>query len=326
MATSQIFSGLRFTRHDLPPGSSLSIAIARSMDQCGVYILEFTDGRQYVGLTTDITGRYAAHSRRWADIASIAFANCPQELLDAQESAVIAEMERRGFILRNVNKTGRTIGDRPLDMVFEKSKQIQWVSGGKVGRPDVARLKIAQQRARKRTRLKSLLQHPAAEAALDDAATFIQRVLPDPGETEAMFWTISAFSSTAAGFGQRLLTINTQNVEALYCVEGKKEDESGAFTVLNVSMEGREAERWLNKQPYVSWAGVTEIYTTTGPCWSVVLNEPGHLSKLLGSRSPLLKPARSFALNLMLKGPSMHQKSHDFAFADLIFERMAKLK
>lgn len=65
---------LHFVRWAMSPDTSPAALIPVEMGRCGVYVLEFGDGEQYVGQSVSLLARLATHRRRWPDIVAIRFA------------------------------------------------------------------------------------------------------------------------------------------------------------------------------------------------------------------------------------------------------------
>lgn len=71
---------LRFQRWEVSDDLSLSALVGPGFNGCGIYILEFNDGTQYVGQTVSLLSRIASRRRRWpGQITALRFAELPQE-------------------------------------------------------------------------------------------------------------------------------------------------------------------------------------------------------------------------------------------------------
>lgn len=120
---------LNFTRwpstSDLHPSAVLDL-----QDACGVYVLEFDDGAQYVGQALNFPSRLGTHRRTYRDIEHVQFAPVSREALDETESAVIQDRQTRGIPLRNKTMVSSFSGPAPLDLVIDEQVQAEWREGG----------------------------------------------------------------------------------------------------------------------------------------------------------------------------------------------------
>lgn len=94
-------SAYRFRTYATPPGTSLSVQLGPFGDRCGIYVLRFADGEQYVGQSVDVVNRFTSHRRRWDDIQAIEFCHVSREILDDAEKETIQLRRDAGVRLRN---------------------------------------------------------------------------------------------------------------------------------------------------------------------------------------------------------------------------------
>lgn len=84
-------SNLRFKRWDYTSDVAPS-AVLTLKNPCGIYVLEFSDGEQYVGQSVNFPSRLADHRRTYPDIVAINFCPVPARELNMAE---YGEIQRR---------------------------------------------------------------------------------------------------------------------------------------------------------------------------------------------------------------------------------------
>lgn len=211
---------LNFTRwpfiSDLHPSSVLDL-----QDACGVYVLEFDDGTQYVGQALNFPSRLGTHRRTYRDIEHVQFTPVPREALDETEFAVIQDRQTRGIPLRNKTMVSSFSGPAPLDLVIDEQVQAEWLQADHesddivIGR----RGELAARRARSLERFQALQDHEHWEDVLESLAHYVGWVIPHAHQTERRTWTVTALPSTNRfKDARRLSTLSINNVEVLILV------------------------------------------------------------------------------------------------------------
>lgn len=119
---------LAFSQHDVNALESMSHLIPGN-ERCGIYVLSFDNGEQYVGQSIDVVTRYASHRRRWADIATLDWHSCEAALLDEREQGVIAAKLAAGQRLRNIRWARGPLAASPLDSTVTPAEQLVWLTG-----------------------------------------------------------------------------------------------------------------------------------------------------------------------------------------------------
>ena len=107
---------------DLAPSAVLSLK-----NECGIYVLEFANGEQYVGQTIHFPIRLAKHRRTYPDIIAINFAEVPEDNLNIAEYSEIQRRRRSGILLRNKTLLAQPLGDSPLDDLIDQQEQAAWL-------------------------------------------------------------------------------------------------------------------------------------------------------------------------------------------------------
>lgn len=256
---------LPFRRWETPAGLAPSLIFEDGVGP-GIYVLEFSNGDQYVGQSIHPATRFASHRRRWQDIVAVNFTPVPPEELDRVEQAMITEKRRADVRLRNRTLLAQPFGDSPLDFIVTQEEQAAWIGDDPMNvEREIAPQRIVEARARRRTdrgRLpEPVREHPHLAEAVDSIAGYLYYVIPLPTETEGRGWVLSAWPSTnRARSHRRFATLSIQKVEMLYLYEARTEDGEWEQTmVLNVhdSLEIDDELRPLFFQT---------AYRTTGPC------------------------------------------------------------
>lgn len=195
----------------------------------GIYVLEFSNGEQYVGQARDVTTRFTTHRRgsthhpAWRDIVAVSFLPAAREQLDKLEREEIDKRRRQGIPLRNKTFNFPHSQPSPIDAVFPTVTHDHWASGdtcygwprdhrGVPVAPDVSALSYTR-----RSRFSEWCFHHDAgrtfEAIVADLTYIIETLIPSPQLTESRYWTLSDFPSTAGG---RFATLNVGQVELAY--------------------------------------------------------------------------------------------------------------
>ena len=301
---------------DTPAGVNPS-AIFLDPLTCGVYVLEFADGEQYVGQTVHFSSRFGDHRRRWDDIVAVAFAPVLPESLNAAERGWIAAKKAAGIKLRNLNLVSQPLGSSPFDMVVDREKQADWLTAT----PELVelwfsdeRVALAQRRIRSRSLFEKLRTHPHYDQVLASVAGYVALVIPWPERTEGRSWTLTAMPTTSRSPDhRRLVTLSIHNVEMLYLGEWRDDaDEWLPYTVLNTAVMDSVPPRLIEV------AEPTDNYRSSGRLHRLDLDGHDVLGELLAD-PVVLHATRSVALGQLRKGRAAFSRFHNEAFADQVF-------
>lgn len=185
-----------------------------------VYVLEFANGEQYVGLTRTMTQRFASHRRAWNDITAIQIRDVDEAELARVERETIRSRRAAGLTLRNKAHNQGHNQPSPLDDVVPVKDQQHWVLGD--GGYDRAAFAEAAQRPStshskfinsEEARIPMGSGFTVADLVVGDLAAAIAFGIPDAVSTELTYWMISDYPSTSRG---RLVTLNVGNLQVLY--------------------------------------------------------------------------------------------------------------
>lgn len=313
---------LRFREWDTPDGFASS-ALFQERLACGIYVLVFANGEEYVGQTVNFPMRFSTHRRRWNDITSVRFAEVLNADLNEAERAVIRQRSAAGVYLRNRSLLAQPLGSSPFDLIVDREVQAAWLqvtaADDEPVEIDDQRTLIAQRRIRTRARLDELRTHPRFEDVLESVASYVAFVIPWPHETEGMQWTLTALPSTSRGRdNRRLATLSIQNVEVLVLGEGREPNgEWEPYTFMNTAVMPNvpsELAHVLDEVEGYRSAGIVHQF-----------NAAGHdvVGELLGIPEVRLA-ARSLALGQLRKGRSVLSRHHNDAFADEVFAKIGQ--
>ncbi|MCT2288686.1 GIY-YIG nuclease family protein [Corynebacterium sanguinis] len=195
----------------------------------GIYVLEFSNGEQYVGQALNVVARFTTHrhgSRHhepWDDAVAIQFAPIESEPLAPIEFEHIERLRSQGIVLRN--KMGNLGHAQPsgLDQHVSVEEQEHWVLGhGLFGQQSFSPFE-----GKPETKVGSKLkkENPELFARLcNDVQYALTELIPNAPELEARYWTLSDYPSTAGG---RFATLNPGVLEFAVFPRDEWPDEEG---------------------------------------------------------------------------------------------------
>lgn len=232
---------LTFTVSPVDNEGSVAYLFNQTSGRTGIYLLEFTNGKAYVGQSRNVTNRLATHRRRWrGQICSIGFAACPLDSLDAQESAMIWELDRQGRSLENKKLTKRPAGVEPLPYTTQQGQplMIPWEreARGRLTRPHWTAADESTVSARHQAKYEQLQANDVYPTLISALATLIDEAVPSPIETAQVLWTLSALPSTRqTASRRRLATLNAGRLEIAFFNEHRNGAQLTHETILNVA-------------------------------------------------------------------------------------------
>lgn len=318
MTETQSGPAMRFKRWVTDDSVSLSV---HSSDACGIYVLEFADGEEYVGQTRHLLQRVSAHRRRWpGEIVAIQFCRTARKSLDQAERDVIQQRRQHGARLRNIDLVGLPLRSTVLDRYVDEVDIEDWLDFDMTDGEDILndigdRGVVALQKGQPRVSFRELAARPDYEVVRLGLASYLQQCVPFPHRTEQRIWVVTSMPATSrTKTARRLAAITINNVEALVLADEVSEGGeryTGGF--LNVAPLGAAA-RELGDAYFVQEVA----YGTTGAVTTIHFADVGGLLDLLFD--PVVgHAAREFAVGLLRKGGSMMAKYHDYALADDVF-------
>lgn len=320
---------LSFVRHDVRALESVSHLVAPH-ERCGIYVLGFANGEQYVGQSVDVVSRFAAHRRRWADIVSLDWHACTADLLDKREQGVIASKLWAGGKLRNITHARGPLGVSPLDGTVAPDEQLAWLNGGDpFGGDDAERTIDEALQAKKRPAYEQLRADPFFPYAALAFHYFINETIPRPAATERKFWVLTAMPATNRTRGHhRLGTLSINKVEVFWLFSTEFDGERVPWGHLQLS-RSLLTER-LGTSDFTEALGpeIAETVefeddesgyeTSGGDGLRASFVGPGWLDLL--KNEAVVEAARAFNLMLLRKGTSPLGHHHNYDLAGWVFE------
>lgn len=316
-------SKLAFTQHDVTMLDSVSHLISVE-DRCGIYVLDFDDGEQYVGQSNDVVTRFASHRRRWADISQLHWHTCARTTLDEVEQGVIAGKLRAGVMLRNIKYARGPLGVSPLDTVVTPDDQLAWINGDEPFKGTDTERQIDRALQLKKRPSYEKLQKDRRMFAITVLAlnAFVNFTIPRPAATERKFWVLSAMPTTNRSKGHhRLATLSINKVEVFWLFSTEHESEKVFWGQMQLS-KSLLTER-LGTTDFASAIGVDPDsvhfeeadYETSGGDGLVVRFFDLSWFELLQNEA-VVEAARSFNLMLLRKGTSPLGHHHNYDLAE----------
>ena len=300
---------LAFTRYDMSEAGSAASLFTDPASLCGIYILEFENGDEYVGQTRNIIARYAAHRRHHGDVVALQFAPCRPDQLDTLERQSV-HIEEQHHNLRNLSLTNLPGGadDVVVTVAEGRSMILPW---DRERRETV----LDEPANSKLARFWTLSEHERWTDILAILGTFVHETIPDPVETEKL-WCLTALPATSRH--SRLLTLSAGSIEILFCGDNVFEDDSvDVFTRINLwhgvdvqnAVDGLST-RWANRISYQPAAG----YKVPYPVGSITCEDLDAALWLLDN-PPILAAAYHLNTALMRQGSKIFTRFHNPAFA-----------
>ncbi|MDR1823861.1 MAG: GIY-YIG nuclease family protein [Bifidobacteriaceae bacterium] len=304
---------MRFKSWTIDDSVSLSVL---TPDACGVYVLVFTDGEEYVGQTRHLWSRFASHRRRWpGEICELQFSEVEPDRLDEAERDVIAMRERDGAKLRNVDLIGLPLRSPELDHYVDPVAVEDWLDGDMEASSIGERGALALQRRQTRRRYEELSKRPDYGCIRDLLARYLYLCIPYPHRTERKIWVVTSLPTTGRNSRwRRLAALSINNVEAL--VIGEEPGQDGKPTTCGFINLARFDKLPAAPSCHV-WLEAGE-YGKTGRVTRAWFDDLAALDALLADEV-LLDAARRLAVGLLRKGGTMFARFHDFNLADDLF-------
>lgn len=306
---------LRFQRWEVSDDLSMSALVAPGFNGCGIYVLEFEDGTEYVGQTVSLLSRIVSHRRRWpGQITGLQFAEAPREALTQAERDVVARKAAIGIGLRNTDLVALPLSSAALDLVVDRAVQDDWLRGETDPLNIGERGTLALQRRRTLQQYRTLAERSGYPVIVQAMADYLRCCLPWPHQTEGRFWMVTSMPSTGrSSTWRRLAAITVNNVETVVLGEGRETPnepwQPGGFMNLAIHTSvPRDIAHDVDVTAYKTVGDVTRLW----------LSEPRDVSTALECPA-VSEGARRLAMGLLRKGKGMSSRYHDYNLADDIF-------
>lgn len=300
---------------DLSPSAAFELR-----NVCGIYVLEFANGDEYVGQSVNFPSRLTAHRRHYPDIVAVNFREVPRSLLNESEASTIRDRLSLGKHLRNKTLLAQPLGASPLDAVIDQQVQLEWLSAD-VDDSEIVfgdRAAVARRRSRFRKQFEALAEHSDYAAVLDALSVYVALVIPWSHQTEGRIWTVSAMPSTGRRKdSHRLATLSVNNVEVLVLAEWLERGRWCPWTMMNIAGD--------TSLPRDLAAGATfgTFYRSAGRTGRLVFDDypvPDILEV-----PEVMAGARRLCMGQLRKGSTMFSRFHNDDLADAIYLRMDEM-
>lgn len=302
---------------------SIAHLYGTSKTRCGIYLLELSKGRFYVGQAVDAVRRFGQHRKNYDEIIGFSFIAVKRQQLDEVERKLIREAERLGLVLLNTVHATNVIGDADLDMVVSPQEQEKWLGApGEFNRADKSEsivLPVAQhERFAEAYRKYQTL--PLSRSASQLLESYLLNCVPVPKRTEYSFWVVSCCPSTNKGTWPRLVCVSAGVMELL--VMGyQKDDPKELWGFVNVASDVMSKTFKNDKAIQKEFPDVELIrrdYRDAGQHQlSLHAYDLTTLKALLGN-SAVKEAAAVLALRVMRKRATIYSKFHCKQLADSV--------
>jgi hypothetical protein len=289
--------------------------------RCGIYLLEFSDGRFYIGQARNVVRRFSQHRKLHDDIVRWSFRPEKPRNLDTVERELIHRAPSLDLTLTNKVHVSHIVGETDLDELLAPDEQQSWrANPAKTSAQDV-RLNIdadGSQRIRYRDAWSSFRDRDDLSQLLGLLRLYVHGCVPAYRRTEYSFWSVSCMPSTNAAYFPRLAAVN-MNIMETFVVFHPKHEPNNVLSFVNLSkarlLERYPSERAFYRQhPGTQWDEV--YYRAAGEDQMQV--ESGNLSSAIRVLTdPAVQSAAGLLnLRLMRKGGNLFARFHCFELAD----------
>lgn len=221
---SPLSSPDRYAPLGFPPAEPISTLrsvahlFGSSKSRCGIYLLEFTGERFYIGQAVDVVRRFGQHRKNYDDISGFSFIPTQRGSLDQIERDLIQKAELLSLLILNTVHASNVFGETDLDMVLSQEEQAEWLSSPvRFNKGDTAApiALPAAQLERFSKQFHRLKEHPLYTSASELLTTYVHHCIPAPKRTEYSFWVVSCLPATNRNTWPRLLCVSAGVMELL---------------------------------------------------------------------------------------------------------------
>jgi hypothetical protein len=158
-------------------------------DRSGIYILHFTNGEYYVGLTTDVVKRFVQHRHHFLDIQYLSFKQVRSSELLEEEKDIVYSLEKLGKKFRDVNFDFAPIKPSMLDKVITPEEQESWLDYEVPAELlTECRKTIVPGRVEDLSCFANLRKSKYFQDITELFKSYILQAIPFPGRTEWQYW------------------------------------------------------------------------------------------------------------------------------------------
>jgi hypothetical protein len=303
---------------------SIAHLFGASKNRCGIYLLEFTSEKFYIGQAVDVVRRFAQHRKNYDEIIGFSFISTPRKLLDETERTLIRKAEQLNLLILNTIHATNVIGDSDLDFVFPPEQQNSWLSSPtsfnrdeKTSTPTISLPEAQFERFH--SQFRKFQKHLLFSQSTQLISLYINNCIPSPRRTEYSFWAVSCFPSTNRNSWPRLACVNIGMME-VFVVGYFKEDPSKIWGFLTVASDVL-SKTYENDESLMAAFPLIDIlnveYRDAGQhqitLWA---GDMSTLGALLEDKA-IQQSAATLALRVMRKRATIYGKFHCKQLADL---------
>lgn len=267
----------------------------------GLFVHALPGGRDFhLGLSTDVGARILRDLADEADVEATAFLPGDVLLLAAREPRVLRHLrEMRARVLG-------TLCEPPGPWRLDLRRLLAWVRDPEALFDAPPPRRAAAQLRRFDSRMSALRAHPRFdERLLDLLSAYLRRCLPDPAQTEGVFWSLTCLTQAFAGQPDRLtlarLSVRRPAVlTVLPAPDGSPPDEAEVRMLLAPEALAAGELRRVNAVPDLE--AHSDVYRTADfPHVQVVVRSYAAARRLLRNRG-FVRACRLANLRLMRAG------------------------
>ncbi len=300
---------------------SIAHLFGTSKSRCGIYLLEFSQQRFYVGQAVDAVRRFGQHRKNYDEIVGYSFIPVKRQQLNDVERELIRMAERLGLVILNTVHATSVVGDTDLDMVVSPKEQDEWLSApGKFNKADKSTsivLPFAQQE-RFAEAYRKYHTLPLSKSTSQLLKTYLVNCVPSPKRTEYSFWVVSCCPSTNRNTWPRLVCVSAGVME-LFVMGYLKNDPQELWGFVNVASDVlfktfKTEEVVMNAFPDVEF--FRSEYRDAGQHQLSLHAHDLATMKALLANSTVREAAATLALRVMRKRATIYSKFHCKQLAD----------
>lgn len=304
---------------------SIAHLFGSSKNRCGIYLLEFSRNRFYIGQAIDAVRRFSQHRKNYDDIVGFSFLPVRRPLLDETEKDLIFKAEKLGLVILNTVHASNVAGDSDLDMVLSKDEQDAWLASPKSFNKRDASPIIELPNGQVERSLPSFrkFQEQSERASVIRLLKiYIDECIPAPKRTEYSFWSLSCMPATNATTWPRLVSINLGVME-VFVLGHFKGKPNNLWGFVNLSSDVLPVDLSTAKKiekAFPSIEVVNRNYRDAGQHqFSLHAGDQESLTKLMANPD-IKRAAATLALRVMRKRPTIYGKFHCKQLANTLLD------
>jgi hypothetical protein len=311
-----IISNLGYTKeYDVKGRLSVADLFPKTR-RCGIYLLKFSDGTNYIGQTVDVVKRFAGHRKKYDNIKQLYFQPVRKRDLNAVEQDHIYAAEEKGMMLRNIIYTTNVLGETDLDLVISKEEQDCWLEEGKAidqqgvdqysGIDEIYKIRYRQNFEK----LRGYDVYPQLKRIL---SLYLTSCVPAYKKTEMSFWSLSCLPGTNKNTSPRYICLNINFMEVFVIGYEMEHEKPFAFVVMSRALvdDDKELKRVYYKYKTIDFEN--SDYQPAG--WDQVrvdFHDLDELEDILRTEDKFVESIKNMNLRLMRKGASIFSRYHCF--------------